>query len=184
MEKRYLPLLMVLAVMLCGAFVSACDDDDSNKTNWELYADWRNKNTAWLEEQTAAKAPDGSPLYTVYSPRYNHSQFLMRFINDTTLTRNNLRPLYTSTATVNYAVYLYEGTRIDSNANYTSQLSSQGLIDGWSEIITRMHVGDTVEAILPYNLGYGAGGGTGTPPYSALRFNIRLTDVPSHEVRP
>ncbi len=175
---------MVMAVMLFGAVLSACDDDDNNKSTWERYADWRNKNTAWIEEQIAAKAPDGSPLFTVYNPRYNHAQFLMRFINDTTLTRGNIRPYFTSTATVNYTVHLYEGTRIDSAAAYTSQLSSQGLIDGWSEIITRMHVGDTVEAILPYNLAYGSSGATSTPPYSALRFNIRLTDVPYYEVRP
>ena len=46
MNKKHLPLLMVMAVMLFGAVLSACDDDDNNKSTWERYADWRNKNTA------------------------------------------------------------------------------------------------------------------------------------------
>ncbi len=183
MTKKSIPLLMFIFLTL--SFIApGCDDDDNNKTNWERYADWRNKNNDWVEQQANRTGADGKTLYTKYQPRYDQTQFLMRFINDTTETAENLRPMYTSTATVNYAVYLYDGTRIDSAASYTSQLSSQGLIKGWSEIITRMHVGDSVEAILPYVLGYGSSGATGVYPYSALRFNIRLTDVPYYEVRP
>lgn len=178
-----MPILAVISLVLSFA-MTACGDDDSSQTTWEQFTDWRNKNNAWITEQAALVDASGKPIYTKYQPRYNQTQFLMRFINDTTETRGNLQPMYTSTATVNYAVYLYDGTRIDSAANYTSQLSSQSLIDGWSEIITRMHVGDSVEAILPYVLGYGSSGASAVYPYSALRFNIRLTNVPYYEVRP
>ena len=47
-----------------------------------------------------------------------------------------------------------------------------------------MHVGDTVQIIIPYDLAYGQSGSGSIPPYSALRFNMRLMDVPGYEARP
>lgn len=182
MNKKFLPLV-ALSMLSIGFIATSCDDDDE-ETTWERYTDWRNDNNAWIAEKAALLDANGNHVFTAYQPRYSATQFLMRFVNDTTETSGNLQPYFTSTATVNYSVYLYNGTRIDSAANYTSELSSSSLIGGWSEIITRMHVGDSVEAILPYVLGYGASGATSVYPYSALRFNIRLTDVPAYEVRP
>lgn len=177
--------LLVPAVLAATMTFPACDDVDDGKTNWERYADWRNQNETWIQEQIEKKDASGKALFTKYSPIYNSQvQFLMRFIGDPAANTGNLQPMYTSTATVNYTVHLCDGTRIDSSYHYTSQLSSQYLINGWSEIITRMHVGDSVEAILPYTLGYGQSGTTGVPPYSALRFNVKLVDVPNYETRP
>ena len=47
-----------------------------------------------------------------------------------------------------------------------------------------MNVGDSVEIIIPYNMGYG-GSQTGIiKPYSTLIFNLKLVDIPYYEVRP
>ena len=183
MKKSLLPFGLLLA-MAVGVITPSCDDDDA-KTTWEQYASWRESNTAWFNEQAMLKDEAGLPLYTLTAAAYNpQNQFLMRFIGNPEENEGNYQPLYTSTATVNYEVHLFEGTTIDSAANFTTQLSSSGLITGWSEVITRMHVGDSVEAILPYTLAYGSTGAMAVPPYSVLRFNIRLVDVPAYEVRP
>ena len=57
-------------------------------------------------------------------------------------------------------------------------------MSGWAIGIPQMHCGDTVELIVPYGVGYGAQN-TGTiKPYSNLRFNIRLVDIPYLEAPP
>ena len=46
-----------------------------------------------------------------------------------------------------------------------------------------MHVGDTAEIIVPYNVAYGVSY-TGTIlPYSSLRFNLRLDDIYKYEAK-
>ena len=52
-------LYIVAAVIALGA-VAACTDDDNNKTTWEQYADWRQTNITWLEQQQARTNPDGT----------------------------------------------------------------------------------------------------------------------------
>ena len=48
-----------------------------------------------------------------------------------------------------------------------------------------MHVGDSVEIILPYNQAYGSSTPNDLiPPYSTLQFTMRLHDIPTLEVRP
>lgn len=173
----------VILAMITPVFMSSCSDDE--KTVYEEYAQWREDNENWLNEQIARTNPDGTPFYTKYTPSYSPGGTIYyRFINDPAENAGNLRPYYTSSATVNYAVYLYDGTRVDSAANYTSALNSSGLISGWSTAITQMHVGDSIEAILPYEVAYGVSGYSGIKPFSTLRFNIRLTDVPNYVTRP
>ena len=190
MKKAKAPYLLALAAAMaltipCAVTLTSCDDDD-NKSAWEQYADWREENQQWVTQQAALRDPSGNLLFTAYTPTWAPSSTVyIRFLNDTTQTRDNLRPYYTSTTTVNYTVHLYNGTRVDSAANYTGSLNNQGLIDGWSMAITQMHVGDSIEAIMPYNIAYGVSGmGNDVPPFSALRFNIRLTDIPGYVVRP
>lgn len=170
---------MAVAALAAVPVLTSCGNDDNYGDTWKDYKAWREINEQWFNEQAA------TGRFDKVTPAYNAGgTFLLRFIGDKDANAGNLQPLYTSTATVNYQVHLYDGTKIDSAGNYTSLLSSSSLISGWSEVIMRMHVGDSVEAILPYGLGYGTVGTSGVNPYSALRFNIRLTDVPTYQVKP
>lgn len=170
-----------LLVLAAAPFVTGCADDA--KTTWEEYADWRKANDEWINQQLALTDADGKPLFTTYTPTYAPSSTIhYRFIGEQH--PDSLQPYYTSTATVNYSVYLYDGTLIDSAANFTSALNSESLIAGWPIAIQQMHVGDSIESILPYNVAYGSTGANGINPYSALRFNIRLVDIPAYEIRP
>ena len=170
-----------LLVLIAAPVFTGCADDV--KTTWEKYADWRNTNEQWIQQQLARTDAQGRPLFTTYTPSYAPSSTIhYRFIGEQH--PENLQPYYTSSATVNYTVRLYDGTLIDSAANFTSALNSARLIAGWPIVIQQMHVGDSIEAILPYNVAYGSTGNKNIEPYSALRFNIRLVDLPAYEVRP
>lgn len=177
---KYLPRILAAgaAALMLTPFVTSCDDD---KTTWEEYAEWREDNEAWVTGQSKLKAPDGTTLFERYTPPYNAGVFLLQRTIGEKHT-GNLKPLYTSTVTVNYEVHLYNDTLIDKGTEYVCKLNNTSLIDGWSMAIMNMNAGDSAEVILPYLLAYGPSGYSGVPPYSALRFNIRLVDVDAYQV--
>lgn len=176
-------IIPAIALALFVPAVVSCDDDD--ESTWKTYAEWREANEAWLNQQIALIGPDGKPVYTAYSPAYSPGGTIYyRFIGDTEANKNNLQPYFTSSATVNYTVHTYDGTKVDSATAFTSTLNSNGLITGWPTAIMLMHVGDSIEALLPYGVAYGPSGTGSIKPYSALRMNIRLTDIPAYEIRP
>lgn len=178
---KFRALSGLTAAFAVTVLLAACDND--NKTTWEEYADWRNANEAWLDQQATLTGSNGSPLFTKYVPPYNKGVYLLqRTIGDTN--NENLTPLYTSTVKVNYQVHLYNDTLIDRGTNYVCGLSSTSLIDGWSMALMNMHVGDSTEVLMPYIIAYGPSGSGSVPPYSALRFNLKLVDIIAYEVRP
>lgn len=175
--------------MASPALVSCSDDDDSNYNTWETYRQWRTENQEWVAAQEALIDEEtGQPYYTKVVPAWAPSTFvLMHWFNDRTATEGNLTPLLTSWITTHYDLYLCDDTEVDSSAEleagrFTSQLS--GLIDGWQIALMNMHVGDTVQIVVPYEAGYGNTSSELIPPYSALRFNLRLVDIPDYEIRP
>lgn len=171
-----------LLLITTGVFTSCTDDDDPGDT-WTIYAKWREANEDWLIQQAALTDASGKNVYTRIVPTYAPSTYLLkRQIGE--VHEENLQPLYSSAVTVNYAVYLYDGTLIDSSANFTSTLNSTSLIDGWSMAILTMHAQDSAEFLMPANIGYGETGATGVYPYSALRFNIKVVDIPNYQTRP
>lgn len=172
--KPIFPLLAVVG--LC-----ACNKTDYEKA-WDEYEEWREVNDAWLHEQTV------TGKYTSVTPEWNHEiNVLMRWLNDTTKTSQNLVPLYTSTVSVKYKGWLYDDTPFDSTYSYTDSVATfkpSGLIDGWIIALEKMHVGDKVELIVPYSAGYGSNASGAVPPFSNLRFELELRDIPTYELRP
>lgn len=186
MKKRFVYFLTALAAVV---MVSCGDDDDSN--TWDDYADYREANVAYIDAQAALKDADGKPLYTRVVPAWNKDAYvLMRWFNDTTATASNLRPLYTSTIDVKYYGRNYQDEPFDSSylsltpADSVTRFSLTGVISGWAIAMERMHVGDSVEVIVPYSQGYGSSSTGKIKPYSTLKFNIRLVNVAGEYVRP
>mgnify|MGYP001027362708 FL=1 len=179
----------LLAIIAAGiALTCSCVDDD--KTTWDEYAQWRDLNTAWLSEMQQLKNPDGTPYYTTVVPEWNPGGFvLMHFFNDRSETEGNLSPLYNSTVDVRYQLHLCDGTGADSSDNVT-KYGAKGIfrtplnntIQGWYVALPQMRCGDSAEVIVPYGLGYGASSSGVIKPYSNLRFNIRLVDIPFYEL--
>lgn len=180
--KKFINLaLLAITFFLTPTIITSCDDDE--KDTWEEYTDWRDANTAWLQQQSTLLNPDGTPVFSKIAPQYNPMGMVyIKYIGERH--PENLKPLYTSYVTVNYTLHLYDGTKVDSAAAFTVNLNSQSLIPGWAIALQQMNVNDSVEVLMPYNVAYGSTGSGVIPPYSALRFNLRLTDIPYYEIRP
>lgn len=165
-------------------------DDDDNKDN-EAYENWLDLNLEWLGKQAELKDSSGKPVYTRVVPGWNSNAYvLMRWFNDTTLTAGNLRPLYTSTVDCKYIGRLYNDQPFDSSYRNITPADSifrtrlTDVIPGWTIAFERMHVGDSVEVIVPFAQGYGTQWSGNIPPYSVLRFNIKLVDVYAEYFKP
>ena len=154
-------------------------DSCLGKTIEDEYEDWREDNDAWFQKQMT------SGQYTVLTAAWDPSaKTLIRWHNDTMLTKGNLKPLITSTVDVKYHVSLYNGTPIDSSyyltspadSIYRSQLNQN--VEGWMIALTHMHVGDSCTVIIPYQQGYGSNKKSDVLiPYSTLVFNLKLVDI-------
>lgn len=182
-------LLVIISIVLLASLAVSCHDND-NQTTWDEYADWRELNDAWLQEQMARKNPDGTPYYTRIVPAWNPSTFiLMHFFNDRSLTEGNLTPLYTSVVDVRYVGRDCTGAGFDSSTLVTAygpgiqRFACNGTIQGWSVALQNMRVGDTCDIVVPYGAAYVAATTGSIKPYSALQFNMRLVDIYSYEGR-
>ena len=160
-----------------------------SETDWELYPTWRNANNEWYLAQREKKNPDGTPYYTVLSPAwYPESGVLIHYFNDRKLTEGNLSPMMTSTVDMIYIGHLYNDTVFDSSYDNTTYGDSifrtqpNAVIEGWQIALNDMRVGDTCEVVIPYPQAYGTSGQGSIPPYSVLRFNMKLVGIPAYEI--
>lgn len=186
MKKLPFILFIVIAV---SYVISSCSVN--NEDTWTEYADWRNANNAWIEAKQAETTSTGELYYTKVVPSWNSQAYvLIHYFNDTTLTQNNLKPLYTSTCDLKYYGTMYEGTAFDSSYTSTSPADSiyrsylPDEISGWAIALMNMHVGDSCEVIIPYDLAYGSYSSGSVYPYSHLKFGIKLVDIPGFVIKP
>lgn len=180
------PFLLLVLFGAMAAF-SACSDDE-DKSVWNVYRSYRESNNSWLLEQQKRTNPDGSPYFATIVPAWDPSAFvLIHYFNDTELTKDNLSPLFTSTIDTRYEGYYYTGERFDSSTLMTKygpgifRTDLRNVIKGWTIAFEQMHVGDTAEIIIPYQQAYGESTSGAIPPYSNLRFNVRLVDIHAYE---
>lgn len=200
MKKLPFFLLFIFAAFL----IPSCSLDPEEDP-WAYYEDWRLQNEAWLQAANDSLGPDGEPYYERIEPGYNTGAYiLMHFFNDRAATEGNLKPLYTSTVDVKYYGRLMNGEPFDSSYNLTYSFgdsifrfaidgsyanpeaddptSEISVIDGWKIAVMNMHVSDSCEVIIPYQLAYGmTGRDTTIVPYTNLKFNIKLVDIPAYE---
>ena len=167
----YTVILAIVAVTML--------DSCLGKNVYDEYKDWRENNDAWYQQQSLS-----GQYSTAIAPWDPSAQVLIHWHNDTMLTRDNLKPLITSTVDVKYHLKRYDGAPLDSSylnsspadSIYRTLVSSN--IEGWMIALTRMHVGDTCTAIIPYQQGYGSAKMSDLLlPYSNLIFDIKLVDI-------
>ncbi len=168
----FLPLLLGM---------SACKSDSEQL--WDDYSSWRDANNAWLTEQVA------TGKYETVVPQWNSGiKVYRRWLSDRDTTVGHLSPLYTSTVKVSYTGWLYDGTKFDSTfknaTDTTATLKMNSLVLGWIAGMEDARVGDKMELIVPYDAAYGSGATGSIKPFSTLRFEIKLEDIPKYEIRP
>lgn len=178
-------LIYMVLLGIVVAVMAACSND--NNDTWEAYAQWRQDNITWLAEQEALPGDqaDGK-FYTRISPPWDPDAYvLMHWFNDRDSTLRNLRPLFTSTVSTRYIGRLYNDAAFDSsylavNGLFTTRVCD--VVAGWQIALQTMHVGDSVQIIIPSAYGYGGSIQGSIPPYSALKFNMKLVDIPYYEI--
>ena len=174
MKKFFYTVIMaIMAITMLDSCLGNTISDE--------YKGWRESNEAWYEQQAA------SGQYTkLIAPWDPSAQVLMRWHNDTMLTRGNLKPLITSTVDVKYRLRLYDGVRADSSYTSSSATRSDSIyramvnqnVEGWMIALTHMHVGDSCTVIIPYQQGYGSNKKSDVlVPYSNLIFDLKLVDI-------
>ena len=177
-------LLLIPSIIAAMSIFTGCHDDD----NWKDYAEWRDANNEWLQQQGMLLDENGQAFYTRVYPSWNQSAYVyMHHFHDRSLTEGNLTPLYTSTVSVKYKGRLYNDVAFDSSYNNVDSLFNTTLgnvIDGWGIALQNMRVGDSARVVIPYQQGYGTSGSGSIPPYSALQFDIKLVDIPYYEKKP
>lgn len=178
--KRF-PILLLIASLFLG--LVACSDDEPA---WVGFEKWREVNDAWMQEQINRKNPDGTPYYTKIVPNWDKQAYvLIKYLNDTKKTENNLKPIYTSTVDVKYRGELYNGYAFDSSylrVDSIARIKLPNVIGGWIIALTNMHIGDSCEMVIPYEYAYGEGGTTGINPFSNLKFEVVLKGIPGYEI--
>jgi FKBP-type peptidyl-prolyl cis-trans isomerase len=87
------------------------------------------------------------------------------------------------TVTVNYTLWLSDGTKVDSSLDrgkpfsFVLQNEPPDVISGWDEGVVGMAVGSKRRLIVPPDLAYGAEGKGTIPPNAELTFDIDLLSV-------
>ena len=69
------------------------------------------------------------------------------------------------------------GTTFDSPDKFSFVLGEGYTIQGWEEIVPKMHLGERVMAIIPYDLAYGEHSVGSIPSYSNLVYDIKLLKI-------
>lgn len=97
------------------------------------------------------------------------------------------------TLAVHYRLWLPSGLQVDASYDHSPpeplEMVLGGdppLIDGWSQGVTGMRVGERRRLVLPHELAYGPAGRPPIPPYSPLLFEVELVrlapgDLPGGE---
>jgi FKBP-type peptidyl-prolyl cis-trans isomerase len=86
----------------------------------------------------------------------------------------------TNVVTVHYSGKLTNGVEFDSSyqRNQPASFPVNGVIQGWTEALQLMHVGDRWELTIPPDLGYGSrGAGNAIPPDVTLIFEVELLEI-------
>ena len=167
----YTVIMAVMAVTMLNSCLGKTVEDE--------YKNWRQSTDEWFQKQMA------SGQYTTLTANWDPSaKALIRWHNDTMLTKGNLKPLITSTVDVKYKLTLYDGTAVDSSylssspadSIYRSMVNQN--VEGWMIALTHMHVGDSCTVIIPYQQGYGSTKRSDDLlPYSNLIFSMKLVDI-------
>lgn len=71
----------------------------------------------------------------------------------------------------------FVGSTFDSPDKFSFVLGEGYTIQGWEEIVPKMHLGERVTAVIPFELAYGDHAVGSIPPYANLIYDIKLLKI-------
>lgn len=180
-------LRLPLAALILMILAVACNDDEITN-NYKKYAKWREANEAYFDEQKLLTDDQGDLYYSSLIPAWNSGgEILIRYLNDRSLTQENLSPLATSVVQVKYKGWLMDDTPFDSSYTATDSIFTTkvtSVIEGWQTALQYMRVGDSVRVVIPAAQAYASAGSGAVLPFSVLTFDIKLKDIVYYEIKP
>lgn len=195
----------VLSVLLACAFVSLFSCSETKE--FDDHANWKKRNAQFIDSlafkcdinsQAYASVSDipVGQLFKILSYKLDPEQTWANgsYIYCQILTKGNgtVSPQYTDSIRMNYRVRLiptdnypegqvidqsYKTDKLDPEVNIPSSFRLASLIDGVATALMRMHCGDVWRVYIPYGLGYGTSTRNDIPGYSALIYDINLTEM-------
>ena len=73
------------------------------------------------------------------------------------------------------------GSTIDTDKKLSFVLGDGSVIPGWEEIVPRMHLGERITAVIPFEMAYGDHDVSGIPSYANLVYDIKLLKITTVE---
>lgn len=183
--NKYLFVAILFGMMSVG--LSSCLNDDDDKT--VDYTEWRKTNEAYLATAAAKTDETGQPYFEKLVPSFATGTYtLIHWYNDRALTAKNLTPFDNSIVDIKYETLDIDDTMIDNSYSLRTYGDSiyrtypSSMVYGVREALTHMHVGDSVNLVMPASAAYGMYQHGTIKPYSTLKFNIKLVGVPAYEI--
>lgn len=180
-NRNILGISGLLGLLSLSLGLTSCfnDNDDDSFDKKE----WTQRNEAYV-----AEAQSSGEYETLTPPWAPQAISLVKWHNNRALTAKNLSPLDNSLVDVKYDCSDIDGTLIDSSYKstqygdsiYRSRPSSN--VTGFWYLVTQMHVGDTVTAVLPAISAYGGVAYGSIKPNTTLIYHIKLVSIPAYEV--
>jgi FKBP-type peptidyl-prolyl cis-trans isomerase FklB len=90
---------------------------------------------------------------------------------------NGPSPKAADTVRVNYRGTFIDGTLFDESGAEPAVFPVNQVIDGWTEALQKMKVGDKWQLAIPSDLAYGPDGNDAIPPNSVLMFEVELLGI-------
>lgn len=176
MKTRYSILLPTLALVALG--LSSCLNDKE-----ESDSGWRDRNERYVAEA------EQSGEYERLTPPWAPQAFtLVKWHNDRTLTNRNLSPLDNSLCDVKYELLDIDEKVLDTSFKMTTYGDSiyrsrpSANITGFWYLLTQMHVGDSVTAVLPAISAYGSVKYGDIKANTTLIYRVKLVGIPAYEI--
>lgn len=194
--KRFLAFSILLAAVL--SFAVSCGETKEV----DDHANWKQRNSEFISRiasqcgdltpQTAQKGDMFKLLnYSLDSEKQwgDESYVYCKVLDKSS---DTLSPLYTDSVRINYRIRLIptdnypEGqvmdrsfmtAQLNPDINIPSSFMVSSMVDGVATAVMQMHRGDYWLLYIPTGLGYGKSGKSTIPGYSALVFEINLTEI-------
>jgi len=197
MMKRLSAIIPVLAAVILLSF-SSCRETKE----FDDHANWQKRNTEYISK-VASQWGNADPASAVKGDQFKLSSFRLdpekewgngSYVYCEVLEKGEgtESPYYTDSIRINYRVRLmptdnypegqvvdqsFKTQKLDPTVNIPSSFSVSGLIDGVTTAVMHMHCGDFWRLYIPFGLGYGTTDRGLIPGYSALIFEINLTEI-------